>query len=246
MKTKLLSVLSLSALLSASALAGPIARDLGSIIGDFPGVIVPAGTGAGLLGTGAEYVEPIDLLVDPDSDIILAFELAGNAGSNEFGFYLERPDETVASMLKVFDGSATGAPGFPSTATMTWDFGTGIATSSTFGASDFSQVLKNALAGWNIGVYLSGPGGTFYSNDSLNGGRQVEMFDISGIGSLLGDVAFAWEDLPIATSDRDYNDMLVLASDLRVRHAQVPAPGGAVVFLAGLGAILWNRRKSKA
>ena len=240
-------LLAVAALFTWSAFAAPIARDLGAIITDFGAPLGPqAAASGGLFETGSQFVSPIDLdAVDDDSDLLLVFELAGNAAVNEFGFSLHRPDLSVAKKLKIFDGTATGLPGFPTTETVSWAIGTGVATSS-FGAEDFSEVIKDALAGWTIGLFLDTPGGTFYSHDSLNPGgvRQVGIFDVSGIGPILGDLAIAWEDLPNG-GDGDYNDMLILATDLSPGVQQVPAPAGLVAFVFGAGAMLWNRRKSK-
>lgn len=160
---------------------------------------------------------------------VLVFEVAGNASSNAFGIYdIADPGNT----LTLFGGPA----GSGSRGTL-WDLGGGQFTWAPLVGSNVNVTFSSA----NFGYFLSGPDGTFYSQAALNGGddhmvayqgqNQQIKWPYSSTAEQWGLTEFllAWEDRPLASGDRDYNDMLVLVES--VRSVPVPAP----LALLGLG-----------
>lgn len=170
----------------------------------------------------------------------LMFELAGYRNSNRFGIY-DIYDAT--NRLEIFSGPASGgAPavvlGFGNTFAVV--SGTSATSIPTFtGAATFQTGA--------FGYYLQGPGGIFYSQNSLNadGADQMVAFrgndelyvNASGYGSGLfssGEYILAWEDLPASNGDNDFNDFVVMVESV----TPVPAPGALALFglaLAGMG-----------
>jgi hypothetical protein len=144
--------------------------------------------------------------VSGNATFTLMLELAGNAPNNAFGIYNIDDPNTNPALFQVFPGSATA--GYFATA----HFGPSGAlrvflydnSATPLGFTDYSNVNRN-----RFGFYLDGPGGTFYSDDARNGGNaQAVTYD--GTGANFGDWWEAFEDLPLQSSDADYNDMILL------------------------------------
>jgi hypothetical protein len=63
----------------------------------------------------------------------------------------------------------------------------------------------------------------------------------------IGNFIVAWEDLPFAISDRDYNDFVLELSGVRIAFEPsnpVPEPASVVLFVSGLAAI-WHVRRGR-
>ena len=241
-------------LFSASAMSATIAPDLGTILA--PNGFFPPGTGAGIFDSGGQGLTPNDLDgIGDDTDFFELIEFtASTPTGNSFGLYQIDPFGVAQDFLPVFTGSDTGLPMSPAFESVDWNIITG-AASTSLGIADFSETLLFALPGWEIGAYLATAGaapgapGTFYTHDFLNPGgiRQVGVFDTSPGGGPAGDIVFAWEDLRIASGGfvPDYDDMIVLATDISPRLQQVPEPASFALF--GLGGLMFaaSRRKLK-
>jgi len=116
----------------------------------------------------------------------LQIEIAGNAGSNKFGWY-ELSNGNIATHL-LFDGPA------------------GAGATATFAPTG------------NYGFYLeTANNGTFYTQSTLYGSDKGNQH----FALFQGNNAF-WlgiEDLPFASSDKDYNDMII-----KITSTGVPEP----------------------
>lgn len=208
------NILAASALIAASATANAVT--LGDIFRDSS--LSP------VTDTGGSHVA----LANPSTDSALAtllLEFAGNANFNSFGIY----DTNSGSVerLEVFGGTA----GPTTSATIQFNLAAGTAS---FGSQ---TIATKGGFGFYIGTKDAGD---FYSNSDLNGGVDYAlMFDTKGNGNskLKGaHVIVAFEDLPLASADWDYNDLVVGVTNV----TPVPLPAGVLLFGAGalgLGAV---------
>lgn len=174
------------------------------------------------------------------------FEVAGNADFNNFGIYKKG---TPGTRIKLFDGLTTpdsDAP-FPTQATVQF---------AGNGAVKLGDTVYNDF-GNEFGFYLETKNNIFYTEDALNengyeqsviyqGGGDVDLQIPYGAGSGNfdeDDWIIAFEDLLLSNTDSDYNDFVILATDLEAASTPEPAT------MAGLGlvgaAMLIRRRQNK-
>ena len=131
--------------------------------------------------------------------------------------------------------------------------GSGYTYSITDGSSTWSTVFTSA----SFGYYITTPqNNTFYSDSTLNTNGEDHLYAYQGNGSTfrngppvapsLSGVAFdstkyilAWEDLLHTVGDQDYQDLVIVTSNV----TPVPLPAAAVLFAPGLAMLGFIRRR---
>jgi hypothetical protein len=166
------------------------------------------------------------------------FSIAGFAPHNTFGLFKVGDPDTK---IQLFGGGTAG----------------GAQSAVSFLANGAvkvgSQIVQNF--GRDFGFYIAGPGGTYFSQNALNGGKQQTMvyqgngqtvLNVGGQNKLFSKdtYLFAMEDLPLMSSDRDYNDMVLLVSGIQGKKTPEP------MAMLGLGAVataaVASRRRKQA
>ncbi len=166
---------------------------------------------------GDEYWQ--GTVMSGDSAVML-LEVAGHAPLNTFGIF--QVGQQGITHTQVFNGAAS--------------------------AGAIAPLLTPVGA---FGFYLQFQGTYFYSDPNMNAGKYDQLVSYRGpfgglttIGGQLWDqnsYLLAWEDLPYANSDKDYNDMVLM---IRVQPRQVPDAGStALLVFGGLLALVGLRRK---
>lgn len=140
------------------------------------------------------------------STFTVMFESTPNANVNQFGLYNATP--VIPPLFFLLSGSV-GPQGF-STATFKpgnilvvnrFDALANFLSTTTFGGVDPT----------NFGFYLSGPNGTFFTQDARNPGGKVQAVSFQGTGAATGTWWLCFDDQSIAAgSDQDYDDMVVM------------------------------------
>ena len=143
--------------------------------------------------------------VSGNSDFTLMIELSGNAQANSIGIY----NVGQPPLFQVFPGAATA--GWSALAhfaggnlTVTLFDNNGVPQGQTF----YPGVNKD-----DFGFYLQGPGGTFFSEDSRNGGSP-QVLTYAGTGVNFGDWWVCFEDAPYAAPISDFDDAVLLCQSI--------------------------------
>lgn len=154
----------------------------------------------------------------------MIIEVAGYAGSNQFGIY---DAANPANKVFLFNGAAT-----------TGDQ-TNVAIKATGAVWVNNVATGTVFSGPTFGYFLQSPAGTFYSNDALNPGGTDHMVAFQGTGDLVtipgnypgewmqNQYILGWEDLPVG--DNDFDDMVLMVDLVK------PVPEPTTLGLMGLG-----------
>ncbi|MFM2428798.1 MAG: hypothetical protein RLZZ511_11 [Cyanobacteriota bacterium] len=163
------------------------------------------------------------------------FSIAGFAPHNTFGLYKSTDPNTK---IQLFGGGTTG----------------GSESLVKFLGNGSVQVGNNTVNnfGTDFGFYLSGPGGTFFSQKGLNGGNQQSViykgngakFNVGGktIDFDPSKYLIAFEDVKFGQSDKDYNDFVAVISGVRHAH-DVPEPALMLGMATVVGGAIVSRRR---
>ncbi len=163
------------------------------------------------------------------------FSVAGFAPHNTFGLYKAGDPNTK---IQLFGGGTSG----------------GAESAVKFLANGAVQVGNTVVNnfGRDFGFYLNGPGGTFFSQNGLNGGKQQAMvykgtgtqFNIGGkaIDFDPSKYLVAFEDVNFLSSDKDYNDLVVVVSGVR-SSKDVPEPALMLGMATVVGGAIAARRR---
>lgn len=139
-----------------------------------------------------------------NSTFTLMIEVSGNAGANSIGVY-NTNGGPVPPQFQIFPPGTV--PGWHALA----HFSGGNLMVSLFdqNAAFMGQTFYPGVNGNSFGFYISGPGGTFYSEDSRNGGA-AQVLTYMGTGLNFGEWWECFEDNPHAGGDQDFDDAVLL------------------------------------
>jgi hypothetical protein len=158
--------------------------------------------------------------VSGNSAITLMIELGKDPAGTSLGVY--DPLQATPELYEVFPGSAAAHWSAMVSFLMSGDI-----VVNLFNASGVlqSNTVYPGVGLTNVGFYLQGPGGTFYSEDARNGGGAAQALMYAGTGRNGGDFWVCWEDLVNGGgSDIDFDDAVLLIQSLQ------PVPATAATW----------------
>ena len=179
----------------------------------------------------------------------ILFEIAGYKNVNSFGIYDARDP---SRRLEIFSG-----PNGPGSVSLVLDLGSNDKGAITFSSTILPIGTDTASFTTDMfGFYLETPNNIWYSEDHRNADGKDHMVTFAGNNSdqisvpgFFGlptgynpwtdkEFILAWEDLPASSSDDDYDDFVVLVSNIM----SVPEPGTLAIAGAGLLAFGFGMR----
>lgn len=170
----------------------------------------------------------------------LFVEFAGNAPINKFGIWFGNDQSNIVRYDLLLGGATSGSFAGVSIGAGKLDV-IGLGCGTVVACTAPTGLLDAGISPTEFGFYFqtnSGP--VIYSLDALNAGNEARFLSFQA-----GDTtnwAFAYEDLALAGSDRDYNDMVVKVESI----VAVPEPSTWALMAGGLGGLGWIVRRRRS
>lgn len=174
------------------------------------------------VNTDQQDIQSWTTTVSGTSTFSLMIELAGFAPSNTIGIY--NASAAVPALYPMLPGAAT----------------TGWFATASFRIAPVRVVINlfdqdglpqgtnifNGADRNNFGVYLQGPGGTFYTQDARNPAGAAQALTYAGTGINNGNWWMCFEDLP--AGDQDFNDAVLFVESVNPPTAVTSSTWGTL------------------
>ena len=161
------------------------------------------------VNTDQQDIQTWTTTVSGNSTITLMIEIGGNAPANTIGIYNAAP---VAPALYPMLPGAAGAGWFATASFRSAPTRVVVNLFDQDGVPQGSNVYLGADRNF-FGVYLQGPGGTFYSQDARNPGGVAQVLTYAGTGINSGQWWMCIED-EANTGDQDYDDAVLFVESV--------------------------------
>lgn len=171
----------------------------------------------------------------------LFVEFAGFADINKFGIWFGTDQSNIVGYDLLMGGATSGSFAAISIGAGRLDV-IGFGCGTVIDCSPAGGELDARITPNQFGFYFqTGNGPRIYSVDALNPGGEGRFLSLQAGETT--NWAFAYEDVALGSSDRDYNDMVVKVESI----VAVPEPSTWVLMIGGLatlGAAIRRRRSS--
>ena len=162
------------------------------------------------VNTDQQNIQTWTTTVSGNSTFTLMIELAGNAPSNTIGIYNAG---AVAPALYPMLPGAAGAAWFATASFRNAPVRVVVNLFDQDGVPQGSNTYLGADRSY-FGVYLQGPGGTFYSQDARNAGAAAQVLTYAGTGINVGQWWMCMEDLPNTGNNGDFDDAVLFVESV--------------------------------
>jgi len=135
-------------------------------------------------------------------------QLQNSPNAAAHSFWLYNSTEAVPTLRLILNGTA-GVLGF---STATFQAGGNLTVNRFDSIGNFlSSTVYAGVDPNGFAFALSGPNGTFYTQDARNPGGTAQALAYRGTGANLGTWWLCWEESSVATgSDQDFDDLVLL------------------------------------
>jgi hypothetical protein len=190
---------------SSAALRAPQAAVIG---GALQGYLNGLGESINV-NTDQQDIQTWTTTVSGNSTFTMMIELGANAPANTIGIY--NAGDAVPALYPMLPGAA-GAGWFATASFRSSPTRVVMNLFDQDGVPQGSNVFLGADRN-NFGVYLQGPGGTFYTQDARNPGALAQALTYAGTGINAGQWWLCFEDMANA-GDQDYDDAVLFVESV--------------------------------